>query len=112
MTAKQLTPRVPTAADEYVDDSSRKEKGDSYAKFSSIAKRLEQMFGTGDNRQLRRRLYQRIQSCAIEHGNDCYGVIRDCVSSAQSADSPGRYFCVSITSELKTLGYWEKPTNF
>ncbi len=112
MTAKQLTPRVPSAADEDADDSSRKEAGDGHAKFRTIAKRLEAMFGTGDNPQLRRRLYQRIQVCAIEHGPDCYGVIRDCVASAQSAATPARYFCVSITSELKTLGYWEKPTDF
>jgi hypothetical protein len=73
---------------------------------------LEKLYGTGDNPQLRRKLYQRIQSCAIEHGPDCYDVVKGCVSSAQSADNPGRYFCVSVTSELKSLGYWEKPSGF
>ena len=112
MTASQLTPKLPTAADEHADDSSRKDAGDSFSKFRTVAKRLEGLYGTGDNAQLRRRLYQRIQLCAIEHGPECYEVIRSCVSSAQSANNPGRYFCVSVTSELKTLGYWEKPTDF
>lgn len=112
MTATQLTPRLPNAADDDADDSSRKDSGDSFTKFRTVAKRLEQLFGTGDNAQLRRRLYQRIQLCAIEHGPDCYEVVRTCVSSAQSANNPARYFCVAITSELKTLGYWEKPCDF
>ncbi len=112
MTASQLTPTLPTLADGNEDDSSKQDGGDSFAKYKTIAKRLDRLFGTGDNPQLRRRLYQRIQRCAIEHGEDCYEVVRSCVSSAQSADNPGRYFCVSVTSELKTLGYWEKPTDF
>ncbi len=112
MEATQLTPRVPSAADANEDDSSRKEAGDSNSKFRTVAKRLEHLFGTGDNAQLRRKLYQRIQLCAIEHGPDCYDVVKACVSSAASADNPGRYFCVSVTSELKTLGYWFKPNDF
>lgn len=112
MTARQLTPQLPRATDEDDDDSLRKDSGDSFAKFQTVAKRLEALFGTGDNPQLRRKLYQRIQRCAIEHGPECYDVVRTCVSSAASASSPGRYFCVSVTSELKTLGYWEQPTDF
>ena len=112
MTATQLTPRVPSYADGHEDDSSRKDAGDNFSKFRTMAKRLEQIFGTGENPQLRRKLYQRIQLCAIEHGPECYGVVRDCVSSAQSANQPDRYFCTAITSELKANGYWEKPSDF
>jgi len=112
MTATQLTPRLPSAANDHEDDSSRKEAADGFRKFQTVAKRLEQLYGVGDNPQLRRKLYQRIQRCAIEHGPECYDVVKDCVSSAQSADNPGRYFCVSVTSELKSLGYWEKPSEF
>lgn len=112
MTLPHLTPLVPAPADEDDDDSLKKDAGDSWAKFQTVAKRLEVMFGTGDNPQLRRKLYQRIQKCAIEHGPECYDVVKSCVSSAQSANSPSRYFCVSVTSELKSLGYWEQPTDF
>lgn len=112
MTPTQLTPRVPETTDDHEDDSSRKAGGDSYTKFRTVAKRLEHLFGTGDNPQLRRLLYQRIQRCAIDYGPDCYEVVKTCVSSAQTAENPGRYFCVSVTSELKTLGYWFKPNDF
>lgn len=112
MTAKQLTPRVPTHADDDDNDSLRKEQGDGFAKFRTMATRLEKMFGVGDNPQLRRKLYQRIQRCAIEHGPECYEVVRNCVGEAQSADIPARYFCVSITSELKSLGYWQHDPDF
>lgn len=112
MTAKQLTPRVPTHADIDDDDSLKKDAGDSFAKFRTMATRLEKMFGTGDNAQLRRRLYQRIQRCAIEHGPECYDVVKNCVSQAQSANSPGRYFSVAVTSELKSLGYWQEASDF
>lgn len=112
MSATQLTPRLPVSPDAHEDDSSRKDAGDGFAKFRTVAKRLEALYGTGDKPQLRRRLYLRIQSCAIEHGPECYDVVKGCVSSAASADNPGRYFCVSVTSELKSLGYWEKPSDF
>lgn len=112
MTETRLKPRVPSAADGHADDSFTKEVAENHTKFNTMAKRLECLFGTGDNPQLRRKLYQRIQRCGIEHGPDCYEVVRACVSSAQSADNPGRYFCVSVTSELKTLGFWFNPTDF
>lgn len=112
MTATRLTPRLPSAPDDDDDDSLKKEQGDGFAKFQTVAKRLEAMFGLGDNHQLRRRLYLRIQRCAIEHGPECYDVIKTCVSAAQSANSPDRYFCTSVSSELKTLGYWDQPTDF
>jgi len=112
MTARQLTPRLPSDTDEDDDDSLRKDSGDCFAKFQTVAKRLEALFGTGENPQLRRRLYLRIQKCAIEHGPECYDVVRTCVSAAQSANSPDRYFCTSVTSELKSLGYWLQATDF
>lgn len=112
MNPTQLTPHVPNTADGNDDDSKRKESGDSYTKFRTVAKRLEQIYGTGDNAQLRRLLYQRIQRCAIEHGPDCYQVVKACVSSAQTASNPARYFCVAVTSELKNLGYWDQPNDF
>lgn len=112
MTATQLHPRVPTPADDHEDDSSRKDAGDSFRKFQTVAKRLETLYGVGDNPQLRRRLYLRIQRCAIDHGPECYDVIRACVSSAASANQPDRYFCTSVASELKSLGFWDQPTDF
>lgn len=112
MTLSHLTPRLPAAADDDDDDSLKKDAGDSFAKFKTIAKRLEALFGTGDNPQLRRKLYQRIQVSSIEHGPECYDVIKGCVSRAQSADNPSHYFCVSVVSELKSLGYWDRPTDF
>ena len=112
MNAKQLTPRVPQTTDDNVDDSFREGTADAFQKFRTIAKRLESLFRLGDNPTLRRKLYIRIQKCAIDHGDDCYEAIRGCVAAAQSADYPDRYFSASVTRELKALGFWEQVTDF
>lgn len=95
-----------------VDDSSREAAGDSFSKFKTVASRLEALYGTGDNPQLRRKFYQRIQRCSIEHGPDCYEVVRACVEAAATADYPDKYFCRAVSAELKSLAYWDIPTGF
>lgn len=96
----------------HADDSLAVEKGPENRKYLTIAARLEKLYGLGDCPPLRRKLYIRIQACAVEHGPDCYEVIRACVASAQSADYPDRYFSTAVASELKSLGYWEKSVDF
>lgn len=112
MDAKQLSPLVPGATDGHDDDSLKEVKVGGYEKFRTIAKRLEAMFRLGENPALRRKLYMRLQTCAIEHGSDCYEAIRSCVAAAQLADYPDRYFCTAVTRELKSLGFWEPITDF
>ncbi len=112
MDAKQLNPRLPGTKDDDADDSLREKKPDDFAKFRTVAKRLETMFGLGENRMLRRKVYQKIQRAAIEHGPDCYDVIKLAVAAAQNADKPDRYFVAAITRELKVLEMWERPTDF
>jgi|COG998Drversion2_1049125.scaffolds.fasta_scaffold07004_1 hypothetical protein len=94
------------------DDPSRRTEEPDWAKYKTIAQRLEKLYGTGDNPQLRRKLYVRIQSATIEHGPDCYDVVLACVKAASLAECPDRYFCCSVTAEMKSLGYWELPTTF
>jgi len=112
MDAKQLSPLVPGATDDDADDSLKEVVVDGYQKFRTIAQRLEKMFRLGENPPLRRKLYIRLQRCAIDHGSDCYEAIRSCVAAAQAADYPDRYFCSSVTRELKALGFWEQTTDF
>lgn len=112
MTLQRIFASTPTALDEDEDDPLKAGKGTDVAKYRTVAKRLETQYGTGDSPQLRRKLYQRIQRCTIEHGPDCYDVVRACVAAASCADQPDRYFCRSVTSELKNLGYWEIPVDF
>ena len=94
------------------DDPLKPETSYDVRKYKTVASRLEALFGTGDSPQLRRKLYLRIQRCAIEHGPECYESIRACVAAAQSADNPDRYFCSAVSRELKSLGYWENTTDF
>lgn len=112
MNARQLSPRVPGATDDDADDSMKEVKADNFHKFRTIAKRLEEMFRLGDNPPLRRKLYLRLQHCAIDHGEDCYQAIKSCVAAAQVADYPDRYFCTAVTKELRALGFWEQSTDF
>jgi len=112
MDAERLNPRLPSAADEDADDSLKEGKADNFAKFKTVAKRLEQIFGVGDNPQLRRKVYQNIQRAAIMYGEECYDVIKLAVSHAQTADKPDRYFVAAITRELKVLEFWESKVNF
>ena len=112
MTARQLFQDGNAASTKDVDDSLAEKTVDSFTKFKTVAQRLEALYGTGDNPQLRRKLYQRIQRCTIEHGPDCYDVVRACVSAASSASAPARYFCVAVTAELKALQYWAIPGDF
>lgn len=112
MTAKRMSPSLPGSLNEDGDDSLKKERADHNQKYLTVAQRLERMFGLGDNHALRRKLYVRIQKCTIEHGPDCYQLIQDCVSAAQVADQPDRYFCTAVASELKAQGYWATPTDF
>lgn len=112
MSATRMFPTVPQPVDKNVDDSFKEEKGHGYGKYRMIAGKLERLFGLGENAALRRKLYIRIQKCAIEHGPDCYELVRACVTSAQVADKPDRYFCTSVTSELKAQGYWAPPVDF
>lgn len=112
MTLQRLLPTAPCPLDDDVDDPLKTGKGADPRRYKTIASRLETMFGVGDNSQLRRKLYQRIQRCSIEHGPDCYAVVHACVAAAQCADQPDRYFCRSVSSELKNLGYWEMPVDF
>lgn len=112
MNAERLKPTLPGTKDEDADDSLREGRPDNFAKFRTVAKRLEQMFGLGDNHMLRRKVYQKIQRAAIDHGPDCYDVIKLAVAAAQTADKPDRYFIAAITRELKVLEMWERPTDF
>jgi len=112
MPAKRLKFPPPDGTDDHADDSLKEGKADDFEKFRTVAKRLETMFGLGEHPQLRRKVYQKIQRAAIEHGPDCYDVIRLAVSAAQAADKPDRYFVAAITRELKVLEYWERPVNF
>ncbi len=112
MHAEKLSPRVPGTTDEHVDDSLKEASAPDYHKYQTISKRLEVNFGTGDNPALRRKLYIRLQACAVEHGPDCYEAIRSCVAAAAVADYPGKYFCAAVTRELKSLGFWEPSTDF
>ncbi len=112
MTPRSLFHGGTVASTKDVDDSLAEKTVDSFTKFKTVAQRLEALYGTGDNPQLRRKLYQRIQRCTIEHGPDCYDVVRACVSAAASASAPARYFCVAITAELKALEYWTIPADF
>ena len=112
MDAKRLSPRVPGATDVDANDSLKEAIAPDYHKYQTIAKRLEVNFGTGDNAALRRKLYIRLQTCAVDHGPECYEAIRGCVAAAQIADYPGKYFCAAVTRELKALGFWEQSTEF
>lgn len=112
MSATRMFPTVPPNPDEDADDSFKEENGDGNRKYRMIAAKLERLYGLGDNAALRRKLYIRIQKCAIEHGPDCYELVRACVTSAQVADKPDRYFCTAVTSELKALGYWAPRVDF
>ncbi len=112
MTLQPLSYGLPADQTTDLDDSSKKKKADRFAKYKTIAQRLEVLYGVGDNPQLRRKFYQRVQRCAIEHGPDCYQVVLNCVSCAVSADSPARYFCRAVSAELKALAYWEIPVDF
>lgn len=112
MSAERLTPALPAPADDDADDSLREGKGDDRAKYKTIAKRLERLFGLGDNAMLRRKVYMKIQKCAIEHGPECYDVINAAVQHAQAATMPDRYFMAAVTRELKMLDYWEQSVDF
>lgn len=112
MTLQRIFSNAPTPIDVNEDDSMKAGQGDSFHKFKTVAKRLEHLYGTGDNATLRRKLYLRIQRCTIEHGPECYEVVRACIAAAAAADFPDRYFCCSVTRELKNLGYWENPVDF
>lgn len=112
MILKHLFPAPQDGKTTNEDDSLEVEIGPQNRKYSTIAARLEQLYGLGDSPPLRRKLYIRIQACAVEHGPECYEVIRACVASAQSADRPDRYFATAVASELKSLGYWEKSVDF
>ena len=90
----------------------RIEKSAEVRKYTTISARLEKLFGLGENPALRRKLYIKIQKCAIEHGPECYEVIAACVAGSQIADYPDRYFSTAVVCEMKNLGYWEKPVDF
>jgi len=112
MEAKRLQFPPPGPKDAHEDDSLKEGKADPSDKYRTVAKRLEALFGLGEHPLLRRKVYQKIQRAAIEHGPECYDVIRLAVSAAQAADKPDRYFVAAVTRELKVLEYWERPVNF
>ena len=112
MDAERLNPRLPSGTDADADDSLKEGNADNFRKFKTVAKRLEQMFGLGENHMLRRKVYQKIQRAAIDHGPECYDVIKLAVAAAQTADKPDRYFVAAITRELKVLEMWERSTDF
>jgi len=112
MTERKLSIPSQDVTNADADDSLKEGKDDNFAKYKTVAKRLEAIFGTGDNPQLRRQVYMKIQKCAIEHGPECYDVIRAAVQQAQAADFPDRYFMAAVTRELKVLEYWERPVDF
>lgn len=112
MTATRMFPTVPDAPNEDANDSLKEVKPNDFQKYRMIASKLERLFGLGDNAALRRKLYIRIQKCAIEHGPECYEIVRSAVTSAQIADKPDRYFCTAVTAELKAQGYWAPPVDF
>lgn len=112
MTLQRLLPTAPTPLDDDVNDPLKEGQGTGDRKYKTIASRLEMLYGTGDSPQLRRKVYLRVQTCCIEHGPDCYDVVKACVKAASLAELPDRYFCCSVVAELKSLGYWELATTF
>ena len=112
MTAHQLNPLPGRTTDTDADDSLKEGKGDDFQKYKTIAKRLEALYGLGDNPMLRRKVYIKLQKLAIEFGPDCYDVIRAAVTHAAAADFPDRYFMAAVTRELKMLDYWERAVEF
>ncbi len=78
-------------------------------KYRTIADRLWKRFGPGDEPEIRRQLYERLQHEAIQHGDAVYRIIQTAFASAQSANNPDRYFAAAVTRRLREQGFLVQP---
>lgn len=73
------------------------------APVSSIAERLEERFGLGDQPDKRRALYRRLQRLAESRGKEAELWIYEAADKASDARDPGRYFSAAIVRMLRQV---------
>lgn len=96
-----------TTADEFkpaADDREQKKR--------TVAKRLLEVFGRGDNPKLRLELYNRCQDSVDLHDEGAYRIIASCVRSARTANDPGRYFAAAVSRRMREAGFFEDQLDF
>ena len=80
---------------------------------SNIAHRLELKFGLGTRPELRRRLYEDLESMVLEapEGNaqKAYQIIASAASDSEGKDDPGRYFAYVVKLRLQERGIGKEP---
>ncbi len=70
---------------------------------STIAARLEERFGLGDDPAKRRALYMRLQRLAEQRGKEAELWIYEAADKAGDARDPGRYFSAAIVRMLRQV---------
>jgi len=67
--------------------------------------KLRKRFGSGQDRDKRDRLYEKVVAAILEHGVECYRLVAGVASEAASASHPDRYFCFVVLRRLAEHGY-------
>lgn len=107
---------TPSVVDEALEDATPEYQGHLMAsmnqlpvqdpKIGKVASRLFRKYGGGDKPRLRELLFARCERAAIQYGDPVLRIITSSVRSAESANSPGRYFCSTVVRRLKEAGFF------
>lgn len=77
---------------------------------TTLSEKLKQHLGLGERPELRMALYLRCERLAAQHGERFYQLVREALTLARGARSPGHYFCRAIRAKINEAGFLEDLT--
>lgn len=108
---------TPSVVDEALNDATPAYQGHLLAernqlpaqdeRIGKVASRLFAKYGGGDKPRLRELLFARCERAAVQYGEPVLRIITSAVRSAESANSPGRYFCSTVTRRMREAGFFQ-----
>lgn len=72
---------------------------------SELLAKLRKRFGSGQDRQKRDRLYEKVVGAILQHGVEAYRLVAGVAAEAASASHPDRYFCFVVLRRLAEHGF-------
>lgn len=75
---------------------------------AELLAKLRKRFGSGQDREKRDRLYEKVVGAILQHGVECYRLVAGVAGEAASASHPDRYFCFVVLRRLAEHGFLDQ----
>src|SRR5262249_5587313 len=73
---------------------------------SDLVSRLRSKYGLGANPAKRLAFYRKIERLVEKHGDRAYQVVAEANAQAHGLQYADRYFCKTVATMFKQLGWW------